>query len=231
MKDTVITALEQAEKQKAKTNLEGWKTHDIYGLSSDRIKYLMNNLVATIPKAVYLELGVFRGATIIPAAYGNKGAKLYGVDDFHFNPLESPSIKSPAKDNIKHWPNVRSACMQNIVNLCPDKNIILLEKNFFTIKTTDILGLVNILFIDTYVHATEEDIIKIFDYYKPFMDKKCVVVVGSFSQRDIENGTNKAIAKHNFKIEYATIKKSSNTSDSYGWWAGLGIFILEKVDA
>jgi len=80
---------------------------EVFGLTSPRIKDLLNN-ICDHESVKYLEMGVFRGSTLIAASV-NDSKISYGIDNFSYSPYDAaiwnkdgwPSIKRAAKDNIE----------------------------------------------------------------------------------------------------------------------------------
>ena len=82
-------AIEQAIAGKSKLNKEALA---VDGMSSIKSRHMLNNL-CDFPGAVYLEIGSWKGSTIIAASYNNKG-DFYAIDSFQkrFKQKESPAI-------------------------------------------------------------------------------------------------------------------------------------------
>ena len=104
----VKAALEQADNERSKISE---REKEIFGLSSIRLKCLINNLCAA-EKMNYLEIGVYKGSTIIPAVMRND-VKAVGVDNFKYDEREPQrwapegfiwdNMKSQMEANIKRY--------------------------------------------------------------------------------------------------------------------------------
>ncbi len=58
---------------------------DVEGMSTARHCVFLNRLVAAMdPKECYLEIGTWKGRTLISAAHGNRGRRCIGCDKFRF---------------------------------------------------------------------------------------------------------------------------------------------------
>ena len=79
------------------------RERELFGLSSTRLRSLLNNLCSK-ENTNYLELGVYKGATIISALYGNPTLKAVGVDNYKYDERE------PKKwaDEGTIWENIKS---------------------------------------------------------------------------------------------------------------------------
>ena len=53
----------------------------IEGMSSPKVRHLLNNLGSLVDGQPYVEVGVLKGATLISAAHGNPG-RFIGIDNF-----------------------------------------------------------------------------------------------------------------------------------------------------
>src|SRR5688572_19504540 len=72
--------IENAERGESRLNPEILK---INGMSSPKIRHLINNICSYPDFKRYLEVGTWRGSTLLSAANGNKNIELaVGIDDF-----------------------------------------------------------------------------------------------------------------------------------------------------
>ena len=101
----VKASLEMADNERSKLTE---REREMHGLSSIRLRCLINNLCAA-EKCNYLEVGAYKGATLIAAARGND-VKVVGVDNFKYDDRE-PNKWSP-EGFI--WDNMKSQLEANI---------------------------------------------------------------------------------------------------------------------
>ena len=86
-------AIYNAERLDSNINIE--RLIKIRGFNSERVRHLLNNL-CKLQDTVYLDIGCYRGLSIVSALWGNK-ATGYAVDTFTHNYLEA---KPESIDNI-----------------------------------------------------------------------------------------------------------------------------------
>ena len=127
-KQWVQAALELADQGQAKLTQ---RERELFGLSSTRLRCLINNICAP-DNTRYLEIGVYRGSTVVAAAYGNKTTKVVGVDKYKYDDREP--LKWAPEGYI--WDNMKSQLEANLqrykvgdngVNL---NNVTIIENKF-----------------------------------------------------------------------------------------------------
>ena len=94
------------------------------------MKCLLNNLCSK-DATRYLELGTYRGSTLISALYGNLKSHAVGVDDFSYDFREPKKI---APDD-NGWSNVKSGLYDilkkyELIDDIPSKNLKIIESKF-----------------------------------------------------------------------------------------------------
>ena len=82
---------------------------ELTGDNYPKLKSFLNNICAK-PGTKYLELGVYRGASLMCALYGNLSTSAVGVENFSYDVKEVKKI--PPKGYI--WTNVQSAMRDRI---------------------------------------------------------------------------------------------------------------------
>ena len=55
---------------------------EVFGMSTENIRFLINELVRFIGKGVYLEVGMLYGCSLLSAALFNPGVRCIGIDNF-----------------------------------------------------------------------------------------------------------------------------------------------------
>src|ERR1039457_3148727 len=76
---------------------------NIEGMSTTKVRQLINSICHLPSAETYLEIGSFKGSTLISAAYNNKHLKwACGIDNFseHFNNSNYDTIKNSLLNNI-----------------------------------------------------------------------------------------------------------------------------------
>ena len=217
-RDFIITSVKNADKRSSGIRVEKI-TKEIKGLNSERIRHLLNNLCSQ-PGTVFLELGTFRGASVISAVWGNK-SKAYTIDNFTFNPLGQPS-----KINPDGWPEIEKS-VHNLLSVFKiDDRVTVLKNEFSKVKLTDIKEPVDILFYDA--NTSREKVKKDLFKFLPKLKDTCIILT---SQADVEDTTpaiREVIAGSKFNIDFEYHQKSRAVRDQTQWWSGVRVWLLKK---
>ncbi|MCX5704222.1 MAG: hypothetical protein NT066_07020 [Candidatus Omnitrophica bacterium] len=80
----------------------------VSGANTENIRFLINEIVKRFAKSgVYLEIGTFRGSSILSAALFNTSTRCIGIDDFsQFNPDGKNEII--LKENLEKFGNPKN---------------------------------------------------------------------------------------------------------------------------
>lgn len=218
-------AYQDAQKNKSKIEND-WRVMDQYSISSKKFKLLLNNL-CTLEDASYLELGCFRGGTLIAALYTNTVTSAYAVDNFKYDPRAFYTNKQGERSNYNPdgWENVKMTLIDNLEKLSLDKSVKLFADDWDKIPATFIKTKVNIIHVD--IPGNIDTMLNL--YCNKFTDTS-VVVVSNFNDPEIREQFNKFINTNvaKFEIRHSITKFSSSNADSDGWWNGLGMFVIER---
>ena len=108
------TALNMADKEKGKpTDVE---RNRIHGLSTIRTRCLISNLCAKT-NTNYLEIGVYKGSTIIAAMFDNLSTKVVGVDHFKYDEREAANYQFTIDMGFGSYPEeVRFQIVEILLN-------------------------------------------------------------------------------------------------------------------
>jgi hypothetical protein len=205
------------------------RERELFGLSSDRLRSLINNLCSK-ENTNYLELGVYKGSTIISALYGNPTLKAVGVDNYKYDEREP---KKWAAENTV-WENVRSQLHSNISKYKdPDMkvnidNLTIIESNFQDIEW-DKQGKFDICFFDI-SPAKEEDYEAFFTKVIPAMKTESVIMFSNYSNDKNANDLQKALEKHKslFDVQWRKQRISSGLSDATQYFSGILIVGIKR---
>lgn len=184
---------------------------DVKGMTSPRIKYLLNKLVGQLPPDEgYFEVGIHMGATLIGALAGHKTVDATACDNWsQFEKLHNGSAKAFFFENIKRHqdklPPVRVI----------DGNVWEFLKNPSFSKP---LGLV---FYDG--DHKEEDQRRIFSAIYPFLAREAIVLIDDYEHPPVKAGTEAALKEMSCAKLEILIKPAKE-----GFHNGLGIFWLSK---
>jgi len=195
-------------------------TRGLYGFSAERIRHLINNL-CSLENTVYLELGVFRGSTIIPAAWEND-VTCYGIDNFSYNPLE---IAVRKKDG---WPAILKNLNENMEMFKVSDKINIIKADFNTFDLNLLDKPINVCYYDgsnkpELSYNTIKRVVEKFDRY-------CILVCADVISQEITPGVEKALRENYVEIHHEIILRSGGVGDSSTWWSGLKLYLLEMKD-
>lgn len=221
----VDASLEQADNERSKISE---RERDLFGLSSIRLKCLVNNLCAA-GKVNYLELGVYKGATLISSVFGNE-CKAVGVDNFRYDDREP---KKWAPEGFI-WDNMKSQLEANIerYNLHPETNvpgsITMVESDFEKVDWTKQPKFDVCLFDITPVNQSLYD--EFFEKTLNALAMESVIVFTSQSNAQHAEELNKSLLRHQdkFTVQFSEIRTSGGTSDASKYFSGIRIIGLKK---
>lgn len=194
----------------------------VFGFSSLRMRHLLNNLASKYLD-VYLELGTYKGSTLLSACYKNR-ITAFAIDHFKHDPFE------PGKWNDQGWPGVKKVLVENLTKsrAGATSSITLLEEDAFTLNLSRINKPVKLCLYDGM--RTAEDIKNFLVRYRPVFHQIFVLVIHNFADKNMQPGIIAGIEEGQYKTHYFKELKSVGFADNVKWYGGLGIFILEKVD-
>jgi len=223
----VKASLEMADNERSKLSE---RERELHGLSSVRLKCLINNLCAA-EKCNYLEIGAYKGATLISAARGND-VKVVGVDNFKYDDREAN--KWAPEGYI--WDNMKSQLEANInkYRLQPDvvngADISIIEGDFKEVELPK--NKFNVCFFDL-SPVTADDYDAFFEKILPSLAQSSVVVFSQQSNNDHAENLNEAMKKHEskFNSQYSEKRISGSNADATKYYSGIRIFGLVKKAA
>lgn len=226
-KDFVGACLELSDDEHSKISQ---REKELFGLSSSRLRCLLNNLCSK-EDVKYLEIGVYRGATLLSALYGNPTCKAVGIDNFKHDPREPKkfaaegdlwhNVKSQLEDNIRRYRNENSGVEID--------NIELKTASFQDIEWENNTRFDVCFFDVTPVNASVYD--DFFEKVLPVLSFNSVVVFSNQSNYNHSIELKEALERHKDKleIEWQFDRVSGGMSDSTRYYSGLAIVGLRKV--
>lgn len=211
-KNKIIEAFHQAELDKS--GLREFE-RDLYGASGRKIKHAINNICAVKDNLTHLELGVYRGSTLVAANYNNK-ITCYAVDDFTIEIIEPRPYKESG------WNNVRNACKEMIERYK-------LNINFYESDATklDVKKIAKKL--DTIHFDLEEDhgnIENVLRHYLSVFDKHTIIMISNWNSKGLRNSFTRFSQSPGIEVEPLMEKLSSTTGDSMNWYNGFAVFLV-----
>lgn len=190
------------------SNIDNDDILSINGMSSERNRHLLNNLL-NINDVNYLEIGVHKGSTFVSALYKNNINSSYAIDNW--SEFNNGDIKSEFLKNCNNF---------NI------NNFKFIENDSFKLDLNDIKNKINIYFYDG--NHTTESTIKSLEYYYDILDDEFIFIVDDYDWDYVQKGVKIGIENCKLNIIYEKYLKSDFCGDKNTWWNGLYIVILKK---
>lgn len=152
------------------------------GMSGKKYRYLINNLVETVPNARYLEIGSWAGSTACAAIHGNK-------------------LRAICVDNWSQFNGPKDIFKANVGQaLSPDVEFGFIENDFRKVDYSSI-GKFNIYLFDG--PHEEEDQYDGIMVTQSALDDHYILIVDDFNWEPVRKGTYRAIEDSGAKIECA----------------------------
>ena len=186
---------------------------DLEGMSSPKTRHLLNNLCNQA--SGYIEIGCWKGSTLISAAYGNK-TPIWAMDNF------SEFQEKDDKDAIE------KTLHKNINRLLPNRKIEFVNADFRKILSiSDFNPLnVNLCFVDG-CHSEESQYDALI-YLEPVLNDEFVLLVDDWNHEPARKGTMRAINDLSFKIHENYWLPAKFNGDCDLWWNGLWVARITK---
>jgi hypothetical protein len=226
----VKACLDLADNEKSKlTEIE----REMMGECSSKLRCLLNNLCSK-DNTNYLEIGLYRGSSFIPALFVNMKTKAVGVDNWMYDRKEVSKV--PPKGYI--WENVKSG-FEDIVEkysrvenppVIDKKNIKIIEKDFAEINYAP-LAKFDVINFDV-LPMTFDALDALFEKVLPkATPQQFVLLVNQYSNEQVAKFTDNVLFRYKdvFKVDYKFQKVSASNSDSFNYFSGVGVFGISKV--
>jgi hypothetical protein len=208
------------------------RERELFGLSSVRLRNLLNNLCSK-PDTTYLELGVYKGATLVSALFGNTKTKAIAVENYKYDERE-PKKWAP-EGTI--WENIKSQLSENLRRYTdPDlsvntANITLLEDNFESVDWTQ-QPKADICFFDINPVSSKQYEV-FFEEVLKSLKTESLIIFSNYSNDKNANELEAAIAKYadKFTISWKRKRISSGLSDATQYYSGILVLGIKKTIA
>lgn len=195
----------------------------VEGMNSENIRFLINETVKRIGRnAIYLEIGTYRGCSLLSAALFNPHARCIGIDDF--SEFRNFSIDKALK--LKHGMDNRDnrdVLVENLEKFGMPKNIRFIHGDY-----KDVIEMffkkkmrlkVDVFFFDG--EHTYESHLEAMNTIKPFLAKDCLILI------DDTNWSGPRKASRQFTKENPEFKSifSVRTPGNFSkkWWNGFEV--------
>lgn len=224
---------------------------DIYyidGMSSPKGRRLLNSL-CEMPGTRYLEIGCWKGSTLVSALRDNQHSvdMAVAIDNYsefqeplftnsiNFDgsplkndrvPLSLESIKTQFEENVHKYLNMDFWCFD-----FPHSNdqLKFIDGDCFDPQVIDQAAKhapFNVYFFDG--EHTEEAQANAFLRYDRLLDDSFICVVDDWCDGNAEKGTRRAFAELGYKIVAECICPARHNGDVFQWWNGLGCFVIDQ---
>ena len=189
----------------------------IKGMSGQRYRTFINELIGSLPNARYLEIGAWAGSTAASALYGNSNATAVVIDNWSL-------FGGPKEDFFRN--------MEPIVSASPS-SFRFIEEDFRRIRF-DELGPFNVYFFDG-PHEERDQFDGVL-LAQPALDKIHILIVDDWNFREVRLGTLRALRDLNAELLMSFVVRTSfdqkqpaiagNKSD---WHNGVFVGIVKKA--
>ncbi len=222
----IDAALELSDNEHSKLSE---RERELFGLSSSRVRALLNNL-CTKQDINYLEIGVYRGATLLSALYGNPSVKAVGIDHFKYDEREAK--RWAVEGTI--WENVKSQLEANIVrykdpNMQVSTDNITIIADDFKQVAWDKQAKFDVCFFDV-TPVTKADYEFFFSTVLPTIKTSGIVIFSNYSNETTSKALNEVIEAYTgpYSIDWKRQRISSGLSDATKYYSGLLILGISK---
>jgi hypothetical protein len=220
------TALKMADNERGKpTDIERNKIH---GLSTVRTRCLISNLCAKA-NTNYLEIGVYKGSTIIAALFDNLTTKAVGVEHFLYDEREADKWAPEGFiwDNMKSQLEANLSIYRTKERLNRD-NFTLIEKPFQDVDWAK-QPKFDVVHFDV-APVNEQVYDDFFSLVLPSLATESVVIFTQQSNSSFADLLNSALLKHSDKVteRFKEYRISNSMSDSYKYFSGIAMVGLKR---
>jgi hypothetical protein len=218
--DRVINSIDKAIQKTSNFVSDGYP---IRGLTSDRVRHLLNNLCSD-PSTVYLEMGTLMGSTFF-AATMNNSIRCFGVDDF-----SDPECK-PMMDHA-NWAEVGNAFEQfkHYWEKFENGNATFIKSSVDELTEEDFEGeKPNVIFYDADHDFVNQ--LNNLNHIVPFIADKFILIIDDANFEGVIESAIQFVQDNNFKVYFERKILSSIIENPTHWWNGIYVLVLEKNES
>lgn len=182
----------------------------VEGLSSNKVRRLLNWLCK--PEGTnYLEIGVSRGSTFIPALWDNEAVgTCIDIWDSHW------ALTGAQRGDLE----------ANLALHLPGRAINIIEHDMFSVDLNLIPLDVNVFFYDG-PHSRKGQY-QAFAYYDPVFAPRFVALVDDWNNIEAKEETRRAFKDLGYRVATEWVLPGTPPRDEARWWNGLYVAIVEK---
>jgi len=186
---------------------------DIPGLTSERVKQLLNYLGAGSKK--YLEVGSFLGATLVSTIKDN-ALTAYAVDNWASNIRPANGDELPANDKQTFIENVRQYKGNNTVKV--------FDSDFTKVNISEISDIDLFFYDGDHSEVATKLAVK---YFSPCFADTAILIFDDANWNGVVSGAMAGINETDFNVLYET-KVLNAEEDPEQWWNGLFILVVKR---
>ena len=199
----------------------GERQEEMYSLAGLPMKHLINSLCDLGYKVNYLEIGPYRGATLVAALWEND-VNAYAIENFKYDATSSNRF---AEDG---HPNVRTA-LENTIDTYKrawdGKNPVkVIESDVDNVDLSEIDKKIDIVFHDG--DKKDKDIENFIEKYKSVLDKYCIIAFTKMQDIGIKGKIEDSLKSNNFTI--ITSKVIPDTGVGLDGRSTVGLYYVEN---
>ena len=231
--DTVLAVKNVVERV---CNNETWlpsEVTEIDGLTSNKVRHVLNGICGAIPYLRYLEVGLFNGATFTAAMYGNRGA-FVGIDNFRFKHMAKASSRmkerfSNSSPGVTPGDEVE-ALVRARAKLYAGDRARVIRANSFDVSPDSIAahGPFNVYFYDG-DHSNVAQGMAMTHFGEVLADE-LVYMVDDWNGSDVRDGARRGIAEAGFESAFEWEGLTPGNGDTDTWWNGLFVSVLRRSE-
>ena len=180
---------------------------DLDGMSSPRVRHFLNHLLAR-PERRYLEVGSWKGSTLISALWGNE------------HHLEHCA----AIDNFSEFGGPRDEFWQRVRLHIPKAHFEFHDCHAFKVDLKSLGGPFNTYFYDGN-HDLRAQFLAL-TYFKPVLTAEFILVVDDWNAQTAQVGTRAGLHQIQAQVVQEWILPAKCNGDLEGWWNGLYVAVV-----
>ncbi len=204
----------------------------IDGLTSNKIRHVLNGICGSIPDLRYLEVGLFCGATFSAAMYENKGTFL-GIDNFVFNHMKRASARLKehfvnSAPGVTPGDEVEALVREQAVRYAGDRAQVIRADSFgVSLDSISARGPFNVYFYDgDHSNAAQA---RAMTHFEGVLADELVFMVDDWNGPDVRDGTFRGMEEAGYEVVFQWEGFTPGNGDVDTWWNGLFVSVLRRV--
>jgi len=186
---------------------------ELDGMSGYRTRHLYNNM-CSLSNATYLEVGTYKGSSLVSALYGN------------------PSVKAYCIDHWEEWGG-KEEFFANIEKFIPGHDLTIIEKDSWQVGAADLPVPIDVFMYDG-AHSYEDQKRAITHFYPYFADRFIIMIDDwCCDWVDVKRGTMDGIKEMGLRVLYENEIGLVNTTEYHTtgdtFWNGCYVAVCEKA--